>query len=167
MRIYIPLTVAMLRSAVAARTVTAPDGLVFAVTANLRSEFPGAAEEDLEYLAMADAARASLRLLSAGYQSSDSGLRVVAAADAPEIRERPDRDRAAAAMAESLPWSAVVSVHLDSAADAPVIERAAAVVDAADLGDEDAELTLGDVDDIDLAWYAPAEVTFLLEELKS
>ena len=162
MRIYVPLTVATLRTAVTARLLTAPDGLVFAVTRSLRAEFPGAAEEDLEYLAMADAARASLYLLSAG---SDPRLRVVVAADAPMIAERPDRDRAAAALPDSLPWSAVVSVHLDSDADGLVIERAAAAVDGAELGDPDAELALGDADDIDLAWHTPTEVTFLLDQL--
>lgn len=163
MRIYIPLTVQRLRAAVTALGLTADDGLVFAVTGNLREEFPGAAEEDLEYLAMTDAARASLHLLS--MSAADSRLRVVAAVDAPEVTERPDRDRSAASIPGPLPWSSVISVHLDSAADTPVIERAAAAVDAAELGDPDAEVAVGDVEDIDLAWYAPAEVMFLLDEL--
>lgn len=37
------------------------------------------------------------------------------------------------------------------------------VIDAADLGDEDAELTVGDAEDVELAWYAPEEVAFLLD----
>ena len=39
------------------------------------------------------------------------------------------------------------------------------VIDAADLGNEDAELTVGDAQDHDLAWYAPQELPFLLELL--
>ena len=39
------------------------------------------------------------------------------------------------------------------------------VIDAADLGDEDAELTVGDAQDHDLAWYATQELPFLLELL--
>ena len=38
-------------------------------------------------------------------------------------------------------------------------------VDAADLGDEDAELTVGDAQDHDLAWYATQELPFLLDLL--
>jgi hypothetical protein len=38
-------------------------------------------------------------------------------------------------------------------------------VDAADLGDPDAAVTVGDAEDIDLAWYAPGEIDYLLSEL--
>ena len=41
----------------------------------------------------------------------------------------------------------------------------AAVADAADLGDLDAELAIGDVEDFDLGWYATQELPFLLELL--
>ena len=163
MRIYVPLTVERLREACRSEQVSAVDGLVFAVTPGLRAEYPGAADEDLEYLAMIDASRASLRLLAAG--SEQHWLRVVAAADVPAAKQRPDRDRSAAEMPGSLPWSSVISLHLDSAADAPVVRRAADAVDAADLSDPDAELALGDADDIDLGWYTPTEVRFVLDEL--
>ncbi len=36
---------------------------------------------------------------------------------------------------------------------------------AADLGDEDAELVVGDAQDHDLAWYANQELPFLLDLL--
>ena len=39
------------------------------------------------------------------------------------------------------------------------------VIDEADLGDEDAELAVGDAQDHDLAWYATQELPFLLELL--
>ena len=42
---------------------------------------------------------------------------------------------------------------------------AAAVIDQADLGDGDAEFTLGEAEDHELAWYAPEELPFLLELL--
>jgi hypothetical protein len=38
-------------------------------------------------------------------------------------------------------------------------------IDAADLGDEDAELTVGDAQDHELAWYGPQELPYLLELL--
>ena len=45
------------------------------------------------------------------------------------------------------------------------VRLAVDVVDIADMGDEDAELTVGDAQDHDLAWYAPQELPFLLELL--
>ena len=45
------------------------------------------------------------------------------------------------------------------------MRAAIAVIDAADLGDEDAELTVGDAMDHDLAWYATQEVPLLLDLL--
>jgi hypothetical protein len=39
------------------------------------------------------------------------------------------------------------------------------VIDSADLGDEDAELTVGDAQDHDLAWYASQELPFLVDLL--
>jgi hypothetical protein len=46
-----------------------------------------------------------------------------------------------------------------------LVMAAVEVIDAADLGDEDAELTVGDAQDHDLAWYAVQELPFLLELL--
>jgi hypothetical protein len=45
------------------------------------------------------------------------------------------------------------------------VRAATAMIDAADLGDEDAELAVGDAQDHDLAWYATQELPFLLELL--
>ena len=45
------------------------------------------------------------------------------------------------------------------------VRSAAAVIDAADLGDLDAEFALGEAEDHELAWYAPQELPFLLELL--
>jgi hypothetical protein len=39
------------------------------------------------------------------------------------------------------------------------------VIDAADLGDADAEFTLGDAEDHEMAWYATQEIPFLLDLL--
>ena len=45
------------------------------------------------------------------------------------------------------------------------VEAAIEAIDDADLGDEDAELVVGDAQDHDLAWYATQELPFLLELL--
>jgi hypothetical protein len=45
------------------------------------------------------------------------------------------------------------------------VTAAIEAIDAADLGDEDADLIVGDAQDHDLAWYAIQELPFLLELL--
>ena len=59
----------------------------------------------------------------------------------------------------------VIAAYVDNADAEPAVTSAIEAVDAADLGDEDAELTVGDAQDHDLAWYAPQELPFLLELL--
>lgn len=180
-RVYVPTTVAGLRAAMAAGAVTPVGGLAFAVTPSLRAEYSGADDEEYEYLAMHDAAVASLRLIAGDATSAgvvtrpDDGtgsptaappaLRVVVAADVDAAEQRPDLDRAVVSLLVPVPWSAVAAVHLDSADAAPAVRAAAAVVDRADLGDPDAEFVLGAVEDIELCWFHPSEVSFLISEL--
>ena len=167
MRIYLPSTVSGVREALAAGAVPVHSGVGFAVTAALRAEYPGWSDEELEYLAMLDASRASLRLVAVAGPDEPS-LRVAVAADVDDAQAiaRPERDRAVVAVAPaSVPWKRVASVHLDGADAADAVRYAAAVIAPADLGDPDAEFTLGSAEDFDLAWYAPGVIRYLLEEL--
>mgnify|MGYP007007273561 CR=1 FL=1 len=59
----------------------------------------------------------------------------------------------------------LVAVYVDIAAAEADVRTAIAVIDEADLGDEDAELAVGDAQDHDLAWYATQELPFLLDLL--
>ncbi len=61
----------------------------------------------------------------------------------------------------------VAAVHIDGADAGPAVREAAAVIDAADLGDHDAEFVLGSAEDFDLAWYAPGEIRYFVEEVDS
>lgn len=164
MRIYLPLTLRGLRIATDAGRLEPLGGVVFAVTDELRAEYPETDDEELEYLAMTDAARASLRLIAA-----DPGvwLRVVVAADVPAVTAASDRDRAVATVAGPVPWSDVASVHIDGADAADDVRAAAELVDAADLGDPDAEFLVGTTEDIALGWYAPGEIRYLLRDFDS
>ncbi len=164
MRIYLPATVPLLRQALADGAFRPVGGIGFAVTAGLRAEYESAGTEELEYLVMHDAALASLRLIAS---SGSRPARVVLAADCDDgvVTERGDLDRAAVRLASPVDWSQVASVHLDGGDAADTVTAAAAVVDAADLGDQDAEILVGDAEDIELAWYAPGEIRYLLEEL--
>ena len=178
-RIYLPSTMSGVRRALATGTVPVAGGYGFAVTGPLRLEYPDFSEEDLEYVAMQDASRASLRLLAAIEAEPESAepvvdsadgeplLRVVVAVDVTDsaVRPRPELDRAVVSVAGAVQWSQVVAVHIDGADAGPAVREAVAVIDAADLGDDDAEFLRGSVEDFDLAWYAPREVVYLVEEL--
>lgn len=184
MRIYLPATLPMLRKAVESGSFRPVGGLGFAVTEGLAEEYPAADTEDLEYLAMHDAALASLRLIAAG---GADPVRVVLAVDddAAEpgaadhraeadgevvgraVAERGDLDRAVVTVDGAVQWGSVASVHLDGGDVAPVIRAAGDAIDAADLGDMNAAVVVGDAEDIDLAWYAPSEIGYLLTELGS
>ena len=190
-RVYLPSTMSGIRGALASGAVPVAGGYGFAVTEPLRLEYPDWSEEDLEYVAMQDASRASLRLLAAVLEEGGDGhrdgcagdaassvlgvavpaaeppLRVVVAVDVDDaaVRPRPELDRAVVAVAGAVEWSQVAAVHIDGADAGPAVRDAVAVIDAADLGDDDAEFVLGSVEDFDLAWYAPGEVVYLWEEL--
>jgi hypothetical protein len=74
-------------------------------------------------------------------------------------------DDAVVRLAGPIGYDDVVAAYVDNAAAEAAVVAAVEVIDAADLGDEDAELTVGDAQDHDLAWYAPQELPFLLDLL--
>jgi hypothetical protein len=174
--VYIPATVADLRSAVRSGLVSAPRRHAFAASAALARQYPGADQEELEYVAMQDAARASLRLLSMTGSADSSGeagevgetgaaIRVVIAADAEAVAVNPDGDASSVFLDAPIAWRDVAAVHLDGADAADAVRAAMAVIDQADLGDPDAEFLVGGAEDFELAWYAPDEIAYLIEEL--
>jgi len=91
--------------------------------------------------------------------------RVVVAADVEEATPRPDLDDAVVRLAAPVTLKSVASVHVDLEGAEADVARAVEVIDAADMGDEEAEFVLGDAEDHQLAWYAPQELPFLLELL--
>ncbi|PRW63281.1 DUF6912 family protein [Actinopolyspora mortivallis] len=165
MRIYIPATLRMLRDFFEQQQLQPLSGTAFALTPALREAYSSGDAEELEYAAMREAARASLRLLSG--QEGDTGeeqpRRVVVSADVKDVTLRPDLDHAVVRVSGPVPWKKVAAVHVDTTEAEQDVRQAAAVIDAADLGDEKAELALGDAEDHELAWFAPQEVPFMLE----
>lgn len=179
MRVYLPATLPMLRDAVHSGEFRPVRGIGFAVTGSLEAEYAGADTEDLEYVAMHDAALASLRLIAS---DGAEPVRVVLAVDAPAevmpgdadgggpergVVARGNLDRAAVTMGGPVSWATVASVHLDGGDVSEVIGAAADAVVAADLGDMDAAVLVGEAEDIDLGWYAPGEIGYLVKELGS
>ncbi len=187
LRVYIPVTVPMLRKLVADRVLAAVSGTAFAVTPTLREAYASGDDEELGEVAMAEAARASLRLLAAeretigesadiaeSEQPDDAApvtgggpvyRRAVVAADVTGAKLRPDLDDAVVRLSGPITYQQIASVHVDLADAEPQVAKAVDVVDAADLGDTDAEFVLGDAEDHQLAWYAAQELPFLLELL--
>ncbi len=170
MRVYVPATLAMLQKLVADGSLRPVSGTAFAVTPTLREAYAEGDEDELADVALREAALGSLRLLAD--DSAAEGLaprRAVLEAEVDDdiagISLRPDLDDAVVRLAGVIPLESVIAAYVDNAAAEPAVLAAVEVVDAADLGDEDAELTVGDAQDHDLAWYAPQELPFLLELL--
>lgn len=169
MRVYIPATLAMLAQLVADGSLRPVSGTAFAVTPALRESYAHGDDDELAEVALGEAALASLRLL-AGADADLSGeklptRRAVLVAEVEEVTVRPDLDAAVVRVAGPIAMADVVAAYVDNAAAEPAVLAALAVIDDADLGDEDAELTVGDAQDHDLAWYATQELPFLLDLL--
>jgi hypothetical protein len=166
-RIYVPATLPMLRRLVAEAALRPIGGTAFAVTPALREAYTTDDDEELEYIAMRDAARACLRLLSIESDADQPGWhrRAVVAADVDEYTVRPDLDDAVVRVLDEIPGLRVAAVHIDEPDAEYAVSEAAKVVDRADLGDPDAEFVLGSAEDYELAWYQPGELPFLLELL--
>jgi len=162
MRVYVPATLAMLQQLVADGSMQPRSGTAFAVTPALREAYSEGDDEELAEVAIGEAALASLRLLAADPDTLPRRAVVVADADADP---RPDLDDAVVRLSGRVDIAQVAAVYVDNAAAEPAVRAAVGVIDDADLGDEDAELTVGDAQDHDLAWYAPHELPFLLELL--
>ena len=172
MRIYIPATLAMLQRLVADGSLWPVNGTAFAVTPRLREAYAEGDDDELGEVALREAALASLRLLAiTADEAPDDPLPqrravlVAEVADAATVALRPDLDDAVVRISEPVSSAEVAAAFVDNAAAEPHVEAAVEVIDAADLGDEDAELTVGDAQDHDLAWYAAQELPFLLELL--
>jgi hypothetical protein len=166
-RIYVPATVAGLRRLLDTEALQPLSGTAFGLTPRLRESYAAGDDEELEYVAMSEAARASLRLLAAELADDPdaSPRRAVVSADVEDVTLRPDLDDAVVRVAGPIPMARLAAVHLDLVEAADAVRAAAAVVDAADLGDPDAEFVLGDVEDHELAWYGVQELPFVLELL--
>ncbi|ETA04185.1 hypothetical protein CcI156_06675 [Frankia sp. CcI156] len=164
MRIYLPSTLAVARSVWESARI--PPGTGFAVTPATREWYAQSeSEEELEYAALHDAGRASLRLLDA--DPSAPRRRVVFVADVAdgEVRVRDDLERGAVEVDFPVPWSAAQAIHVDDGDDEEVVAAVAAAAKCiveADLGGDDAAFTVDSVEGFELLWFAPQELPDLL-----
>src|ERR1700761_6753825 len=97
MRIYIPVTLAMLQQLVADGELRPVSGTAFAVTPKLREAYAEGDDDELADVALREAALASLRLLAGAADdgAQDPALpprRAVLVADVGDVTLRPDLD---------------------------------------------------------------------------
>lgn len=157
----------MLQQLVSDGSLQPLSGTAFAVTPALRESYAEGDDEELAEVAIGEAALASLRLLAAESERTEAGLplrRAVLIADA-DATARPDLDDAVVRVGGRINLDQVVAAYVDNAEAEPAVKAAIAVIDDADLGDEDAEFVVGDAQDHALAWYATQELPFLLDLL--
>lgn len=160
MRVYLPLTLPGLRHA--HETGEAEAAVAYAVTPELRAWYGTENAEELEYAALEVAAQDCLRLLAAGGEAD--GLRVVLAADVPDGVVTPAGDGGPGAVRVDGPvrMSHVAAVHVDAQDAGPDIRAAAAALDDAARGDEEAASRVDAADDHELLWFATQEIPNLL-----
>ncbi len=165
MRVYLPATFGMLASLEENKLIHARNGWAFAATDALHDFFTSGDEEEIEAVAFDDAALASIRLLAIGDEERHPHRRVVISADVTNATADPEMGESVVRLAGPVKLEDVAAIHVDIAEAEQATAKAIEVVDAADLGDEDAELTVGDAQDNYMAFYDPSELPALVELL--
>ena len=136
----------------------------FAVTPSLREAYFSGDEEELEYAAMTEAARASLRMLAA--DPAAPPRRVVLAAEIPAENlkwDTGDGEPARVLVGAAVPVKLLASAHVDEPEAAADVRAAVEALPAADAGDEDAKFAVDGAEGHELAWYATQELPYLTE----
>ncbi|TCC45629.1 hypothetical protein E0H75_28260 [Kribbella capetownensis] len=168
MRVYIPSTLRLLGIACTAGELGPAPLTAYAVTPALREWYAEGDAEELEYAAMAQAARASVGLLAA--DPDTARRRVVVAAEVSAVPPADGSVELGDARLELhvvIPWTTVAAVHLDAAGAGAMVGKAADLWDAAQNGDDDALFALDSCEGEDLLWYATQEVPDLLAAERS
>jgi hypothetical protein len=164
MRVFLPSTLPDLAAALRAGQVGPGPLPGFAVTPALREAYASGDQEELEYAALTEAARASLRML-AGDPAAPS-RRVVLAAEIPPEQVRwdaRDSEPARVVIGEAVPIKRLASAHVDDPEAGADVRSAAQALPAADAGDEDARFTVDGAEGHELSWYATQELSYLAE----
>jgi hypothetical protein len=163
MRVYIPSTLRLLDVACHAGEFGPAPLTAYAVTPALREWYAEGDDEELEFAAMAQAARASIGLLAA--DPGPARRRIVVAAEVSAVPPADGSVELGDARLELhvvVPWTAVAAVHLDAIGAVGVVGKAADRWEAAQNGDDDAVFALDSCEGEDLLWYATQEIPDLL-----
>ena len=162
MRVYLPTTLTALACLLRAGTIGPAPVRGYAVTPALREWYASGDQEELEYVAMAHAARASLRLLADDPQATRR--RVVLAADVPDGQVEHNGGFDEPTLVEvgaPVTMDQVVSAHVDDLLAVDDIAEAATALPAADKGDDDAQFAVDGAEGHELLWFASQELPYL------
>ncbi|MGW8886717.1 DUF6912 family protein [Streptomyces sp. NPDC055749] len=167
MRVYVPLTLSGLAAAHGAGEVGPRPLTAYAVTPALREWYVSDDIEELEYAALNRAASASLRMIAGN--PDEPRRRVVVAVDVPDgaAVADPHHSLDGAALGEvrieaAVALSKAAAVHVDADDAEKDVAAAAAVLGAADLGDDDAQFTVDGAEDHELLWFGIQEIPNLI-----
>lgn len=166
MRVYVPTTLTGLAAAHISGALD--QRAAYAVTPALREWYVSEDLEELEYAALGRAAQSSLRLLAA--DGTAPRRRVVVAVDVADSAVAPFegdeyQDQSTlgrVVLKAAMPLAKAAAVHVDTDEAGPDVAAAAAVILAADAGDQDAQFTVDGAEDHELLWYATQEIPALL-----
>lgn len=164
MRVYLPSTLPALATLLRTAEIGQPLVRGFAVTPGLREWYASGDMEELEYVALLHAARASLRLLHD--DPAAPRRRVVLAAELPEeliIVGAGFDEPALVEIKKAVPLGLIISGHVDEPDAMGEIEAAVAALPSADRGDDDARFTVDGAEGHELLWYATQELRHLAE----
>jgi hypothetical protein len=166
MRVYLPSTLSDLAGILRDRKLEPAPLTGYAVTPALREWYASADLEELEYAAMSDAAKDSLRLLAADPEAPSR--RVVVVAEVPDEAIAYDtgdlvdsEERALVRVTQPVSFDRIVSGHVDDAEAESDVRAARAAITAADAGDDDARFTVDGAAGHELMWYATQELPHL------
>ncbi|SDS37845.1 DUF6912 family protein [Corynebacterium timonense] len=165
MRVYVPATFGMLKTLSEEGVLHARNGWAFAVTPQLVEFYASGSQEELEEVAFDEAARTSIRLLTVGDEEEFPHRRVVVSADVDAVTGAPDMGESVVKLGGPVEFEQVAAIHVDIKESEAATRTAIENIDAAELGDEDAELAVGDALDNYMAFYDPSELAFLVELL--
>jgi hypothetical protein len=162
MRVYLPATLSTLAHLLRAGEIGPAPVRGFAVTPALREWYASGDLEELEYVAMTHAGRASLRLLAADPDAPRR--RVVLAAEVPDDligHNGGFDDPTVVEIGAPVTVDRVVSGLVDEVLAMPDIVEAVAALPAADQGDDDARFVVDGAEGHELLWYASQELPHL------
>ena len=163
MRVYLPSTLTALQALLDSGAVGEPPLPGYAVTPALREWYAEGDLEELEYVALTLAAKASVRLLDADQDAVRRRVVVVAEVPDSAVDPAPHVDRAAVKVADPVALKLVQAVHVDDPSAVPDVTVAADAVIEADLGSADAAFRVEQAEGHELQWYASQEIGPLLE----
>ncbi|GAA4518461.1 MULTISPECIES: DUF6912 family protein [Nonomuraea] len=167
MRVYLPCTLPALARAVETGELGPAPLTGYAVTPALVEWYASGDTEELEYVALTEAARASLRMLAADLADGVHAAprRVVVAAEVADgaIQANADvEEKGRVRVAEPVPLAKVAAVHVDDEYAVADVKAAVAALPDADGGDDDARFVVDGAEAHELMWYATQEIPDLL-----